>query len=111
MSHTFALPARAKAAVREPGVEKAQAAAGRSWNLTAAFSRISIVLVDLFAVLLSYWVSLKILSAYTDLWLGIAGSAIFVLLVVTTKGFALFHFGVFKGSLRYAGVRELLGLA
>jgi len=110
MSHTFALPARTKAAVRKPGVEKAQAGPGRSWNLAAAFSRISIVLVDLLAVLLSYWVSLKILSAYTDLWLGIAGSGIFVLLVVTTKGFALYHFGVFKGSLRYAGVRELLGL-
>jgi FlaA1/EpsC-like NDP-sugar epimerase len=110
MSHTFALPARSEAAVGKPGIETAQAAA-RSWSLVSALSRISIVLVDLFAVLLSYWVSLKILSAYTDLWLGIASTAIFILLVVTTKGFALYHFGVFKGSLRYAGVRELLGLA
>src|ERR1700734_741067 len=110
MSHTFALPAKSEAAVGKPGIETAQAAA-RSWSLASAVSRISIVLVDLFAVLLSYWVSLKILSAYTELWLGIASTAIFILLVVTTKGFALYHFGVFKGSLRYAGVRELLGLA
>jgi FlaA1/EpsC-like NDP-sugar epimerase len=112
MSHTFALPARAKATAREPGtVGRGQARSATFWNLTGAVSQVSIVLVDLFAVLLSYWISLKILSAYTDLWLGIARSAVFILLVATTKGFALYHFGVFKGSLRYAGVRELLGLA
>ncbi len=112
MSHTFALPARAKAAGgKSATVDGLRAAPARSWNLTSAVSRFSIVLLDLFVVLLTYWISLRILASYTDLWLGIANSTIFFLLVVTTKGFALYHFGVFKGSLRYAGVRELLGLA
>lgn len=108
MSHTFVLPARAKAAARKPVVE---AGSARSWNFSGTLSQISIVLLDLFAVLFSYWISLRILSNYTDLWLGIAKTSVFILLVATTKGFALYHFGVFKGSLRYAGVRELLGLA
>ena len=111
MSHTFALPAGAKTAARHSAAEATQKASARTWNFGAMLSRAAIVLIDLVAVLLSYRVSLRILSAYTDLWVGIAGSAIFILLVLTTKGFALYHFGVFKGSLRYAGVREMLGLA
>ena len=58
-------------------------------------------------VFLAYWMALRILLTYTTLRLGIANSAILILLVVATKGW---HFGVFRGSLRYAGIRELFGL-
>ena len=112
MGHTFALPAGAKAGERKRATaDGTQAVPARIWTFASVFSRFSIVLVDLFVVLFTYWVSLRILAAYTDLWLGIADTAMFILLVVATKGFALYYFGVFRGSLRYAGVRELVGLA
>ena len=77
---------------------------------SSAFSRNSIVLLDLSVVFLAYWMALRILLTYTTLRLGIANSAILILLVVATKGLALWRFGVFRGSLRYAGIRELFGL-
>jgi FlaA1/EpsC-like NDP-sugar epimerase len=110
MSHTFALPAEAKAKPRSSAAARPQATRARSWILSSVFSRISIVLLDLFVVLLAYRVTLRILWAYTDVRVGSAHTTIFVLLVLATKGFALYHFGVFRSSLRYAGVREFLGL-
>jgi FlaA1/EpsC-like NDP-sugar epimerase len=66
--------------------------------------------LDLPVVLLAYWAAVRVLSTYTTLRLGIAIAPIFFLLVLAAKCLALWHCGVFKGSLRYAGIRELLGI-
>lgn len=107
MSHTFALPAEAKAVPKSSG---AYATPSIAASFAATFSRNAIVLLDLSVVFLAYWIALRILLTYTTLRLGVADSGIFILLVVGTKGLALWRFGVFKGSLRYAGIRELVGL-
>jgi len=109
MSHTFALPAESKAAPKS-SVARAYATPSISASFAATFSRNAIVLLDLSVVFLAYWIALRILLTYTTLRLGVAHSDIFILLVVATKGLALWRFGVFKGSLRYAGIRELVGL-
>lgn len=109
MSHAFALPAEAKAA-RKSSVARPSTAPASSWTFSSALSRNSIVLLDLSVVFLAYWIALRTLLTYTTLRLGIANSAIFILLVVATKGLALWQFGVFRSSLRYAGIRELVGL-
>jgi FlaA1/EpsC-like NDP-sugar epimerase len=73
-------------------------------------SRSSLVLLDLGVVFLAYWVALKLLATYTPLRLGIAHQGLFILLLLATKCLALSHFGVFKSSLRYAGIRDFLGI-
>jgi FlaA1/EpsC-like NDP-sugar epimerase len=109
MSHAFALPAEAKAA-RKSSVARSSAAPAISRTFSSVLSKNSIVLLDLSVVFLAYWFALRTLLTYTTLRLGIANSSIFILLVVTTKGLALWQFGVFRSSLRYAGIRELVGL-
>jgi len=109
MSHTFALPAAAKAA-RKSSVAGAYRTPAISRSFSSADSRNLIVLLDLSVIFLAYWIALRILLAYTTLRSGIAHSAIFMLLVVATKGLALWQLGVFRGSLRYAGIRELVGI-
>src|ERR1700693_49516 len=111
MSNTFAFTAGAKPAATPSTVVGSKAAPGRTRSLTRSLSRMPIVLLDLLVVLLAYWIALHLLSAYTALRFGIANTAIFILLVVAGKGVALWHFGVFRASLRYAGIRELLGLS
>lgn len=110
MSHTFALPAETKASSKPSRAGESNAVPGRSWSFTGVLSRASIVVLDLLVVFLTYWLALRIVLTYTSLHLGVAHTSIFVALVIATKGLALWHFGIFKGSLRYAGVRELLGL-
>lgn len=111
MSNTFAFTAGAKPAATPSTVVGSKAAPGRTRSLTRSLSRMPIVLLDLLVVLLAYWIALHLLSAYTALRFGIANTAIFILLVVAGKGVALWHFGVFRASLRCAGIRELLGLS
>jgi FlaA1/EpsC-like NDP-sugar epimerase len=109
MSHAFALPAGAKAA-RKSSVARSSAAPAISRTFSSVLSKNSIVLLDLSVVFFAYWFALRTLLAYTTLRLGMADSAIFILLVMATKGLALWQFGVFRSSLRYAGIRELVGL-
>ncbi len=110
MSHTFALPAGGKATAESTSAGRSQSIPSGSWAPNYPLSRIAVVLLDLLVVFAAYSIALHILLAYTSLKLGIADSAIFIALVVATKGLALWHFGVFRGSLRYAGIRELVGL-
>ncbi len=83
----------------------------KSRSLLSILSRGSIVVLDLLAALITYAVALRIVSAYTTLSFGLDNTGAFILLVVATKFVALWQFGVFKSSLRYAGVRDLFGLA
>lgn len=110
MSNTFAFTAGAKAAATSSTVAGSHATQARTWSLMRSLSRSAIVLIDLVVVLLAYRIAVHLLSTYTALRFGIANTAIFILVVVAAKGVALWHFGVFRGSLRYAGIRELLGL-
>ncbi len=110
MSHTFALPAEGKATAESKPVGRSQSIPAGTWASIYPLSRIAVVLLDLLVVLAAYMVALRIVVAYTSLKLGIADAGIFITLVVATKGLALWHFGVFRGSLRYAGIRELVGL-
>jgi FlaA1/EpsC-like NDP-sugar epimerase len=110
MSHTFVLPAEAKAPRKPSMASGSDVIQAKAWNVASALSRSSIVLLDLFVVAFTYYIAVRILLSYTTLRMGIAYTPMFVVLVIATKGMALWHFGVFKGSLRYAGVRELLGL-
>jgi FlaA1/EpsC-like NDP-sugar epimerase len=110
MSHTFALPAERKATAKSTPAGRSQGSPAGSWTPIYPLSRIAVVLLDLLVVFAAYSIALRILLAYTSLKLGIADTAIFITLVVATKGLALWHFGVFRGSLRYAGIRELVGL-
>src|SRR5580704_1350742 len=109
MSHTFALPAGTKAA-GESSTVAGRATTASSWTFFSVVSRYSIVLFDLAVVFLAYWAALRIVLRYTALPLGVARIPEFILLVVAIKGLTLWYFGVFKGSLRYAGIRELVGL-
>jgi FlaA1/EpsC-like NDP-sugar epimerase len=111
MSNAFAFTVGAKPAATLSSVVGSQAAPARTRSLTCTLSRSAIVLLDLLVVLLAYWIAVHLLLTYTALRLGIANIPIFILLVVAAKGVALWHFGVFRGSLRYAGIRELLGLS
>jgi FlaA1/EpsC-like NDP-sugar epimerase len=110
MSHTFALPAGPKASRESSTVGAGRAVSTSSWTFSSVISRHFIVLLDLAVVFLAYWASLRIVLRYTTLPLGVAKISAFILLVVAIKGVALWYFGVFKGSLRYAGIRELVGL-
>ena len=110
MSHTFALPAEGKATAEPKTASRTQGSSTRPWTPSYPFSRVAVVLLDLLVVFAAYSIALRILVAYTSLKLGIADTTIFITLVVATKGLALWHFGVFRGSLRYAGIRELVGL-
>ena len=109
MSHTFALPAGTKAAAKSSTVAGACNSI-HFRDLCFTFSRNAIVLLDLSVVFLAYWIALRIFLTYTALRLGVARIPDFIFLVVAMKGLALWCFGVFKGSLRYAGIRELVGL-
>jgi FlaA1/EpsC-like NDP-sugar epimerase len=111
MSNTFAFPAGVKPAASSSTLVGSQAAPARKRSLTRSLPRSAIVLLDLLVILLAYWMAFHFLSTYTAFRFGIADTPIFILLVVATKGVALWHFGVFRGSLRYAGIRELLGLS
>jgi hypothetical protein len=95
---------------RKSSVAVAHATPAISRGFSFVLSRNSIVLLDLSVVFLAYWIALRILLTYTTLRLGIPNSAIFILLLVATKGLALWQFGVFRGSLHYAGIRELVGI-
>jgi FlaA1/EpsC-like NDP-sugar epimerase len=109
MSHTFALPAGTKAA-GESSTVPGRATTASSWTFFSVVSRYSIVILDLAVVFFAYWAALRIVLRYTALPLGVARIPEFILLVVAIKGLTLWYFGVFKGSLRYAGIRELVGL-
>lgn len=110
MSDVFALPAGTKAARESSTVSRARATSASPWTFSSAILKNSIVLLDLVVVFLAYWTSLRIVLTYTALPLGIADISVFIVLVVAIKGLALWYFGVFEGSLRYAGIRELVGL-
>lgn len=108
MSNTFAFPSEGKAEVGAWKVGTAPESKPRSWK--SILGRGAIVGLDLVVAGLSYWLAVHSLANYSLLGIGIADAPAFLVLVLALKGLALSHFGVFRGSFRYAGVREILGI-
>ncbi len=73
--------------------------------------RACLILTALVIVAVAYLSAVYLLSNYTIAEAGSAGMLRFVVVVVVIKGLAMWHFGVFRSSLRYAGIPEFLALA
>jgi FlaA1/EpsC-like NDP-sugar epimerase len=110
MSNTFAFTVGAKPAAASTAASTSKKSPATMKSLAGSLSRIAIVLLDLLVVCAAYGVAVRLLSTYTVLRFSLANTLTFVLLVLAVKGVALWHFGVFKGSFRYAGIRELMAL-